>query len=333
MDHGRCAAPAAAVATLSPLHILEHGLAAVMRDASADISASLRDRLAPQVPILVAARVVAWQHIRMKKLLFLIALTAAPAAQASAATPLREPSKKWVLDYGETACTALRAYGSEDASTVLAFRPSPNGKVVRLMLVRPGRVPTPHHFDLTTSIRPSKVKTTGLRFASSDRKSEVIWINFERAELEGLGQAGEISIEGSGIDERFALPGMAAVLKALDTCNQDLREHWNVSEAAAAKIAKEASSVRPLGSYFSHSDYPTQAVRENASGRTGLIMMIDETGKLKDCMVEETSGIATLDAMACGVLLERAKFNPALDAAGNPIRSVCATAVRWALRH
>jgi hypothetical protein len=267
----------------------------------------------------------------MKKLLLSVVLAAAPDGQSSAAAPLREPSKKWTVDYGETACTALRAYGSEDASTILAFRPSPNGTVVRLMVVRPGRMPTPHHFDLTASIGSAQVKTTGLRFSSGSKKSEVIWINFDRAELEGLGQSGEIAIKGSGIDERFALPGMAAVLKALDTCNRDLREHWNVTEAAAAKIATPASPVKPLNHYFSAEDYPSQAIREDASGRTGFIMMIDETGKLKDCIVEETSGIASLDAMACGVLLERAKFTPARDAAGNPIRSVYVVGVRWML--
>jgi outer membrane biosynthesis protein TonB len=157
------------------------------------------------------------------------------------------------------------------------------------------------------------------------------WINLKRDELKGLGQAAEISIKGGGIDERFALPGMAAVLKALDACNQDLREHWNVTEATAAKITKEASPLKPLGSYVSNGDYPTQASRENASGKTGFIMMIGETGKIEDCMVEETSGIASLDAMACGIFLERAKFTPALDAAGKPIRSVCMTSVTWIL--
>jgi len=274
----------------------------------------------------------------MKKLLFFSAVIAAAAAAASAASPtlpaapLRQPIKKWVVDYGEAACTAQRAYGGEEALTRLAFRPSPNGNVVRLMIARPGRVPTPYHFDVTTSIRSSQIKKTGLRFASTDRKSEVIWINFDRADLDGLGQAGEITIKGRGIDERFALPGMAAVLKAMDTCSQNLREHWNITETAAAKIAKEASSLKPLGAYFSGSDYPFQAIRENESGTTGFILMIDETGKLEDCMVEETSGIATLDAMACAVLVQRAKFTPALDTAGRPIRSVYVSRIHWKLR-
>jgi hypothetical protein len=40
------------------------------------------------------------------------------------AAPLRQPINKWIVDYGETACTALRDFGSEEALTKLAFRPS-----------------------------------------------------------------------------------------------------------------------------------------------------------------------------------------------------------------
>jgi hypothetical protein len=33
--------------------------------------------------------------------------------------------------------------------------------------------------------------------------------------------------------------------------------------------------------------------------------------------------------MTCYVLLARARFNPALDAAGKPVRSVMTTRVKW----
>lgn len=251
------------------------------------------------------------------------------ASSAPAAPPL-QPLKKWAVDHGETVCTASRAYGSEAAPVVFALRPSPNGSVVRLLIARQGRSPVAQHFPVTTSITAQQVKTTGLRFGSSNRKSEIIWVNFARADLEGLSKTGEIALTAKGIiNERFALPGIAAVLKALDQCNEDLRAHWNVEGAAGAPLTKTATSTKPLYSYFSDDDYPEQAMDESATGATRVMMMIDEVGKLRDCMVEETSGIATLDAMTCGVLLERAKFSPALDASGKPVRSVLTTRISW----
>jgi hypothetical protein len=269
----------------------------------------------------------------MKAFFCAVALLACAAATASAAAPpqLRQPTGKWVVDYGETACTAARQYGSAEQPVTLAFRPSPDGKVVRLMVARAGRVHSPYHFPVTTTVTSEKAKATGLRFASANKKLDIIWINFPRAALEGLSRAGEIALKGGrDIDERFALPGIAAVLKALDRCNADLRRHWNADEAAAAALSRAAEPLKPLGHAVSNEDYPGQALREGASGVTSMMMMIDETGTMKDCMVVETSGIATLDALSCGLLQERAgKFHPALDAAGKPVKSVYKTNFRW----
>lgn len=246
---------------------------------------------------------------------------------AAGAAPLRTPTNKWVVDYAETHCTASRTYGSEESPTTLAFRPSPNGNVVRLVVARPGSVRTPKHFPVKTSITE---KTTGLRFQSSNKASEIIWITFDRAALEDLKAAGEIAINGGDvIDERFALPGIASVLKALDECNEDLRTHWNVGEAGVARLTRKAVSEKPLHTYVSADDYPAQAARESARGPVRMMLMVDEAGTLKDCIVEETSGIATLDAMACSVYLQRAKFSPALDAAGKPTKSVITTRIHW----
>lgn len=248
-----------------------------------------------------------------------------------AAAPLRQPVGKWVVDYGDTACNAARSYGDPKSPITIAFRPSPNGTVVRLIVLRPGGAPQPHHLPVRTSIVPENVKMTALRFASNDRKTDIFWINFDQTAIAKLGSAGEIAIKGKWIDERFALPDMVAVLKALDRCNADLRNVWNVSPSEPARIAKGAVATAPLHSYFSADDYPSQAQREEASGAARIMMMVDQTGKLKDCMVEQASGIATLDAATCGILLQRAKFSPAQDANGKPVRSVLTTTIRWTL--
>ncbi|HYE27121.1 MAG TPA: energy transducer TonB [Allosphingosinicella sp.] len=260
--------------------------------------------------------------------LVLLAAAALLTAQAPPAS-LRQPIKGWGLDYGDTACTALRTYGSAASPITLAFRPSPSGSVVRLVVVRPGRGPPAHYFNVTTNISGHRAKTTGLRFASARAKQDVIWINLERSDFDALPAAGEIAIRAGGvINERFALPGIGAVLKGLDECNADLRRHWNVG-AAGTPLASYAQPVRPLAAYFSDSDYPGQAVFDGASGRSEMMLMIDETGALKDCLIEQTSGIASLDATACAVLIQRARFRPARDPDGRPVRSVLTASVVW----
>ena len=254
------------------------------------------------------------------------------AALPAHAAPLRQPAGKWVVDYAPSRCHALRAYGTGKDALTFGLRPSPGGTVVRLMLLRPRRGPDAVHVPVTTSITPATARLTALRFATEDRKKEVMWINLDRPVLDALPKAGEIAIASrGGVDERLALPGIGAVLKALDRCNEDLRTHWNAGGVEAGALAKPAASLKPMTRYFSDSDYPSQAIQEGASGATRYVVMVDEKGAVADCMVEETSGIATLDAQVCALIQERAKFTPALDAAGKPARSTYSGRIRWAI--
>lgn len=259
----------------------------------------------------------------------------APPAQAAPppdAAPFRQPAGKWVVDYGLTRCTAARAYGAGKDALTFALRPSPGGTVVRLMLVRPGRGPDAVHVPVRTSITPATTKATALRFAAAGGKAEIVWINLDRPALDALSPADAITIRaGSALDERIALPGVGAVLKAMDRCNADLRAHWNAGGVEAGALSRPPMSVKPLPRYFSSGDYPAQAMNEGATGATRFTVLVDEKGVAADCMVEEASGIATLDAQVCALLQERAKFVPALDAAGKPARSMMSGRIRWAI--
>lgn len=80
---------------------------------------------------------------------------------------------------------------------------------------------------------------------------------------------------------------------------------------------------------FNSDDYPEDAMNANQGGATKYLLMIDENGGLLDCVIEETSGVASIDAMGCQVMKERAKGKPARDAAGKPIKSILRQQVHW----
>lgn len=56
-----------------------------------------------------------------------------------------------------------------------------------------------------------------------------------------------------------------------------------------------------------------------------MLLMIDEKGAVVDCVTVESSGVATLVAMGCQVIRERARFTPALDINGKPTRDTYLT--------
>ncbi len=258
-----------------------------------------------------------------------LALLAIMPSAAQSATTRRDPAGAWILDYGLTSCTAQHHYGHDQPPLTLALRPSPNGSVVRLILARKGATGGAYHFDVTAEIGGGRIKTTGLHFSPRGSPVNLIWINLHRTELDALRPSETITLHGGPLNDTFPLPKLGALLDGLDTCNDDLRHYWHADAAGRASLSKSATPLKPLRDYFSGDDYPSQANREGDSGISGVVLMIDETGKPRDCLVEETSGIATLDAQTCAILVERAKFAPALDGDGKPTRSIYTQRVKW----
>lgn len=238
---------------------------------------------------------------------------------------MMQPSGNWTVDWSDTGCTAIRSYTTAAGPVLLAFRPSLDGLTVRLMVSRPGAPIAARHVPVDLS----GITASALRFTPPVKKTEFIWINLARGQFDKLVPAGAVRINGLGIDIALAAPGMAAAAKALDTCNADLRTHWNANEADKARIAVPARRLVAIKQIVHADDYPAQARERNESGSTRVSLLIDEAGALKDCAVEEHSGVASIDAQSCALLMKRARYAPARDAAGKPIKSRITFRFTW----
>jgi protein TonB len=64
--------------------------------------------------------------------------------------------------------------------------------------------------------------------------------------------------------------------------------------------------------------YPPRAVRDEIEGRVGVRVTIGPNGRVTACSVSSSSGSSILDEAACDGMTRYARYNPALDAAGNP---------------
>lgn len=254
----------------------------------------------------------------------MLALFLAAALQAPVADPL-PPLGKWTVDWGQTHCAAMQRYGDAKAPTTFLFKPSIDGKTIHMVLSRTGPYRNAVHFN----VKLGDLATTALVFTPKRSKTQIYWINLTREDFDRLTRGTALRIDGGSLDLTLATTGFAAAARAMDTCNTDLRSHWNADERGAARIATRAIAQRSPARYVSADDFPAQANFEGRDGSTGVSLLIDETGAIRDCIVESTSGVATLDAQTCIVIRERAKFTPAKDAAGNPIRSRITYRFRW----
>ena len=93
-------------------------------------------------------------------------------------------------------------------------------------------------------------------------------------------------------------------------------------------------SIKPRGNIaavIGNEDYPIDAMRNSEQGTVGFVLTLDERGRVADCVVEYSSGSASLDAQTCRLMWLRIQLEPGRDKAGNPVTSALRAKIRWVL--
>jgi len=78
-------------------------------------------------------------------------------------------------------------------------------------------------------------------------------------------------------------------------------------------------------------NYPSRALRNEEEGRVGVRVTIGTDGRVSNCSVTSSSGSSSLDEAACDGMRRYARYNPALDTAGNPITDTVSTTIVYQL--
>jgi len=110
----------------------------------------------------------------------------------------------------------------------------------------------------------------------------------------------------------------------------------------AARAARRAAivSIPGLGplpphprtrEIFMGDDYPAVAIRAEATGATVAVWDVAEDGAPEACRIAGSSGSEALDRTTCAIIVRRMSYDPARDAAGNPVRGADSMRVRWVL--
>ena len=78
-------------------------------------------------------------------------------------------------------------------------------------------------------------------------------------------------------------------------------------------------------------DYPSSALRREEQGTVTMRITIGTNGRVEACSVTGSSGSSALDQAACRGMQRYARYNPALNAAGNPITDTTTQSIRYVL--
>jgi protein TonB len=78
-------------------------------------------------------------------------------------------------------------------------------------------------------------------------------------------------------------------------------------------------------------NYPARAIRDETEGSVGVRVTIGPNGRVTACSVTSSSGSSVLDEAACDGMTRYARYNPALDDAGNPTTGSATTRIVYQL--
>jgi len=269
----------------------------------------------------------------------LCVLPALLVSSVASAEPFK-PTDKWHLFYQESVCLAERQFGDH----VLSFQPSPLGKTTRIVILGPGRVLRTRQLDSLIELADGgpPIKASSLVYGTTKKGTRGITTILPVAEAERLSKSNWLRISTLGtapkskrivptnepiFQTELAIGSTAALSRELGKCLSDLQTHWGMVDG---KLPSPATLPGvSLKGIFKSDDYPDDAMTADQAGSTKYLLMIDEKGSLLDCVVTQTSGVASIDGMGCQVMKERLKAKPALDAAGKPIKSIYETSVTW----
>lgn len=88
----------------------------------------------------------------------------------------------------------------------------------------------------------------------------------------------------------------------------------------AEKIAGDINSTR---------DYPRASREQRLGSEVVIYMTVGTDGRARNCRVTKASPDPQADAITCRLAVERFRFRPATDAAGNPVASTYGWRQRW----
>jgi TonB family protein len=255
------------------------------------------------------------------------ALLAAPPAAAQQPAPVPAAARPWQVDWGHYYCTMIRRPGAGRPWSA-AFINVPGGGATQLLLIPEGNVAWPRRID-SVVLMPG-----GQRFevsAQEQRRGRQIVLSVTdlpyelRGMLEG---ARELQLRaGAAVRATIPVDQVRAAVAAHRQCTAGIAREWRIDEAGLAALSKRPRTTNLLG-YFAD-DYPRGALARRTQGRVMLRIMINAAGRAEECNVVATSGNASIDLRSCEVAMMRGRFEPGLDAAGQPVAMAAVFQVTW----
>ena len=272
--------------------------------------------------------------MKLSRVLPALVLAAIPLAAAAAQevpanlAPAPAQAPHWQVDWGQYYCSLIRLPAA-DRPFAAVFLAVPGGDNSQLLLIQMGRQTLPRGVN-SLLLQPGG-RSYEVHPQVQVRGRPVLAMGGLPYELRGaLADATALELRaGSEVRLRIPLDQARAAIAAHRRCTAEVARQWRLDEAALAALRQRPQTTNFLG--YRPSDYPARALMSRTQGRVILRITVTREGRAADCAVVATSGNASIDARSCQVAMQRGRFTPGIDAAGQPVAVAAVFTVTWRL--
>jgi hypothetical protein len=285
--------------------------------------------------------------VRAMRVIAPVLMLTVSAAHAAEPTVL-ERSGHWNVNYDDDSCSLLGTFGSgKDEITLQMSRFAPGDHFTLTLAGSPFFARTPHSrigLDFGPVVNPQDHLAMNGKWGD---KPMAIVVSNERlddlargpsapplplitAETERAVRTLDITTE-RGKAYRLALGPMDQPMGVLRQCTDDLLKAWGLDPVVQSRLSRQVLPTTNPATWVTGANYPRGQLQARQMAIVRFRLIVDERGAPTSCHVQRATQGYEFAQITCNRITERARFEPALDAAGKPIASYFQSAVRFVI--
>lgn len=276
----------------------------------------------------------------------LVTVPLAPATAQQA--KVFAPDSAWAVDYGDNYCRLLRDFKSGNDVINLVVERTQYGPSVRILAIGDSLKTFRGATEINYRMLPAGAERSTLKLAGESPTGQTL-LNLGSTTVVDMPRpaAGErpprydpaaeskdaAAITGISLEKGMSTPiqlntgPMDGPVAALQACADDLLTTWGLDPAKHKTATRRAAPATEAASWLPAGTIPMSEFSKLSGGNNELRVMVDATGKPTACHVQWPSLSAALNDTICKAVVEKGRFTPAQDAAGQPMASYWATSL------
>lgn len=265
-----------------------------------------------------------------------------------------EPASAWNATYEDGRCRLSRMFGADGQQHALVFEQTAPDSKFYMSVAGPAMAPINDGVPLRIGFGPDGPESDQIivKERHPDFGAVVFLkdVDLEPVDPQDVPAGAGLAPTGARIDVAAAAPlrqvslaqgkqslifrtgPLAATFGVLNDCTAHILSTWGI-DPEGQRTAQRGTRLLDAQKVARavQEKYPLQAVMESRGGVVGVAILVDQDGMPTECRITNDSGDRSLSDVACEQLM-KARFDPALDASGKPMKSYWMTRVAYRIR-